>query len=66
MSKRQLVLDAFNNKPVERVPVGFWFHFVEGRHISQVLLNSIHTIMTCKIGESNTIGILEMRSLRIF
>lgn len=27
MSKRQLVLDAINNKPVERVPVGFWFHF---------------------------------------
>ncbi|KAE9630646.1 uroporphyrinogen decarboxylase [Defluviitalea raffinosedens] len=27
MSRRQLVLDAFNNKPVERVPVGFWFHF---------------------------------------
>lgn len=25
--KKQLVLDAFNNKPTERVPVGFWFHY---------------------------------------
>lgn len=27
MSKRELVLNAFDNKEVERVPVGFWFHF---------------------------------------
>ncbi len=27
--KRQLVLDAFNNKPTERVPVGFWFHYTQ-------------------------------------
>ncbi|MBQ7775965.1 MAG: hypothetical protein IJ379_08585 [Lachnospiraceae bacterium] len=27
MSKRELVLKAFNNEAVERVPVGFWFHF---------------------------------------
>lgn len=27
MSKRELVLNAFNNQKVERVPVGFWFHF---------------------------------------
>lgn len=27
MSNRNLVLDAFDNKKVERVPVGFWFHF---------------------------------------
>lgn len=27
MSKRELVLNAFDNKAVERVPVGFWFHF---------------------------------------
>lgn len=33
MSKRQLVLDAFNNKPTDRVPVGFWFHFApESEH----------------------------------
>jgi len=29
MSRRQLVLDALHNKPVERVPVSFWFHFVQ-------------------------------------
>lgn len=28
MGKRELVLDAFDGKRVERVPVGFWFHFV--------------------------------------
>lgn len=28
-NKRQLVLDAFNNKPTERVPVGFWFHYTK-------------------------------------
>ena len=26
-NKRQLVLDAFDNKKTQRVPVGFWFHF---------------------------------------
>ena len=30
MSKRELVLGAFDNKKVERVPVGFWFHFAPG------------------------------------
>ncbi len=29
MSKKQLVLDAFDVKPVKRVPVGFWFHFAQ-------------------------------------
>ena len=28
MSKKQFVLDALDNKPVDRVPVGFWFHFL--------------------------------------
>ncbi|WP_458412119.1 uroporphyrinogen decarboxylase family protein [Schinkia sp. CFF1] len=28
MSKRERLLNAFNNKPVDRVPVGFWFHFL--------------------------------------
>ena len=27
-SKKELVLAAFEQKPVERVPVGFWFHFL--------------------------------------
>jgi len=28
-TKRELVEAALENKKVERVPVGFWFHFVE-------------------------------------
>ena len=27
-SKKELVLAAMDNKPVDRVPVGFWFHFL--------------------------------------
>ena len=27
-NKKQLVLDAMDNKPTSRVPVGFWFHFL--------------------------------------
>lgn len=27
-TKRQLVLAAFNNEPADRVPVGFWYHFL--------------------------------------
>lgn len=34
MSKRQLVLDAFNNRATERVPVGFWFHYAENELLS--------------------------------
>jgi uroporphyrinogen decarboxylase len=35
MSNRERLLNAFNNKPVDRVPVGFWFHFVEGEEFNQ-------------------------------
>lgn len=28
-SKKELLLAALNNQPVDRVPVGFWFHFTE-------------------------------------
>lgn len=27
MTKRERVLNAFNNKPVDRVPMAFWYHF---------------------------------------
>lgn len=37
MSKRERLLDAFNNKPVDRVPVGFWFHFLEEEEFGQAL-----------------------------
>lgn len=29
-NRRKLIFDAFDNKETERVPVGFWFHFVFG------------------------------------
>ena len=29
VSKKQLVLDTFDSKTTERVPVGFWFHFAK-------------------------------------
>lgn len=28
ITKKELVLAAMDNKPTERVPVGFWFHFL--------------------------------------
>jgi len=28
-NKKELVLAALNNQPVDRVPVGFWFHFTQ-------------------------------------
>ncbi len=39
MSKYQLVLDAFDSKPVERVPVGFWFHFAKEGDFGSALDN---------------------------
>ena len=27
MTKRERLLNAFENKPVDRIPVGFWYHF---------------------------------------
>lgn len=35
MDKRTRVLNAFNNKPVDRVPVGFWFHFTGEQGMGQ-------------------------------
>jgi uroporphyrinogen decarboxylase len=32
--KRDLVFNAFNNKPVDRVPVGFWFHYTPNEILS--------------------------------
>lgn len=29
-TKRELVLKAFHNEETEKIPVGFWFHFLEG------------------------------------
>ena len=32
--KRELVWDAFNNKPTERTPIGFWFHYTADELLS--------------------------------
>ena len=32
--KRELVWNAFNNKPVDRIPVGFWFPYTENELLS--------------------------------
>ncbi|MDR3085673.1 MAG: hypothetical protein LBU47_05100 [Christensenellaceae bacterium] len=37
MTKRERVLKAFNNQTVDRVPVGFWFHFLGEEELSQAL-----------------------------
>lgn len=34
-NRRQLVLDALNNRETKRVPVGFWFHFAKGDEVYQ-------------------------------
>jgi uroporphyrinogen decarboxylase len=37
MSKRDRIINAFNNQPVDRVPVGFWFHFLQHEEFLQGL-----------------------------
>lgn len=39
MSRKQLVLNAINNNPVERIPVGFWFHFAKEDEFTKGLVN---------------------------
>lgn len=38
-TKRELVLKAFHNEKTDRVPVGFWFHFLEGDEFNGILQN---------------------------
>lgn len=38
-TRRELVLKAFHNEKAERVPVGFWFHFLEGNEFNAGLEN---------------------------
>lgn len=38
-TKRELVLKAFHNEKTERIPVGFWFHFLEGDEFNAGLKN---------------------------
>lgn len=37
MSKRERLLKAFNNEKVDRVPVGFWFHYLEEEEFGEAL-----------------------------
>lgn len=36
-TKRELVLKALHNEKTERIPVGFWFHFLEGDEFNKTL-----------------------------
>ena len=36
ISKKELVLRAFRGEEVDRVPVGFWFHFVSQEETIQL------------------------------
>lgn len=38
-TKKQLVLAAFNNEPANRIPVGFWYHFLADPEHAQGLGN---------------------------
>lgn len=35
MTKRERILNAFNNKPVDKVPMGFWYHFSPDEDLGQ-------------------------------
>ncbi|MCL2120825.1 MAG: hypothetical protein FWH28_01065 [Clostridiales bacterium] len=34
MSNKERLFRAFNNEPVDRIPVGFWFHFLQSKDFS--------------------------------
>lgn len=36
-TKREIVLKAFHNEKTERIPVGFWYHFLEGDEFNAAL-----------------------------
>ena len=40
-TKKELVLRAFRGEEVERVPVGFWYHFVQPEEKTQGLDNPL-------------------------
>ena len=55
-NKKQLVLDALNNKPTERVPVGFWFHYTK----NEMLPVSENPEMRKRMGEAGRRRIKEV------
>ncbi len=40
MTKRERLMAAFAQKEVDRVPVGFWFHFPEGKREGQACIDA--------------------------
>ncbi len=40
MNKRERVLAAMNNQPVDRPPVGFWFHFPEEEQLGEACVQA--------------------------
>ncbi len=39
MTSRERVLNAMNNKPVDRIPFSFWFHFLQNEHLADGIEN---------------------------
>ena len=35
MTKRERVLNAMQNKPVDKLPMGFWYHFSPDEDLGQ-------------------------------
>lgn len=35
-NKKELVFKALRNEPAERVPVGFWHHYLEDEHVNAI------------------------------
>lgn len=48
-TKKELVQAAFNNQPVDRVPVGFWFH-----HLAEE--SKVNALVDPKVAEKNIAG----------
>ena len=42
MNKRERVLAAMNLQPVDRPPVGFWFHFLAEQGVGQACVQAHH------------------------
>ena len=40
MDKRTRVLNAFNNQPVDKIPCGFWFHFLGEQNKGQPCIDA--------------------------
>lgn len=39
MTNKERLINVFNNRPADRVPVGFWFHFLQNEIIDDALKN---------------------------